>query len=112
MVLIMHPLTLPQSKDGAIRVPQLPQAVQADTSNPGPQWLLMIWNWEGCGPEHQDVETEIRSFQAPGTLHPNAFHLNSTLQAIFPPNTLQCCQAPLPTHYQWGYRNEGTSPAI
>lgn len=45
-------------------------------------------------------------FEAPETLHPNASHLNGTLQVVYPLDTLQCCQAPLPTHCKGGYRDK------
>lgn len=52
---------------------------------PNGSWWLP--NGLECGPEHLHMDTEMGSDLAPGTLHPDASHLNGALWAISPSNT-------------------------
>lgn len=101
MVLIMHPLTLfLNQKMRQSEFPGYPRLCKQIL------WTLVpsgYW-WSGTARDVAQSTTTLKlkwgHCKAPGTL-PSS-RLNGTLQAVYPPSTLQCCQAPLPTACNWG----------
>ena len=113
MVRIMHPLTLFLSQRmGQSEFPGYPRLCKQT-----PRILVPSgYCWSRTAGDVAQSTTTLKlkwgHVKAPGTLHPNAFHLSGTLQAVYLPSTLQCSQAPLPTHCKWGYWDKGIPPAM